>query len=48
MNLSLKASRRALDDARKALELFKRADMDFQLAWVLNVAFLGIIPDRPY
>jgi hypothetical protein len=45
MKLSLKASRRALDDAKKALDLFKRPDMDFQLAWVLNVAFLGIIPD---
>jgi hypothetical protein len=44
MRLNLNASRRALADAKAALELFKRSDIDFQLAWVLNVCFLDIIP----
>ena len=45
MKLELKASRQALADAKKAAELFKRPDIDFQLVWVLNAAFLGIFPN---
>ncbi len=45
MKVQLKASRRALDDARRAFDLFQHPEVEFQLIWTLNAAFLGIVAD---